>query len=500
MAAMAVSLVYFGWWLDWGNGDNLWLYGLLFVGEIYHVGSSLLFWATIWPLSQKEKSKVGGKEKRLGRQPSVDVFITVAGEPAEVVVKTLRAARDLDYQNHRVFILNDGYVAKKENWREIEKLARDEGVGCITRTIAGGAKAGNINNALRLTSGEYVTILDADMVPKRHYLKKLLSMFDNQKVGFAQSPQYYKNYRTNEVTRGAWQQQQFFFGPIMAGKGKINSAFICGTNFLIKRKALLAAGGMNEKNIAEDFVTSLRVHQAGWESRYTTEVLTRGLAPEDMLSYYKQQLRWARGSLEVLFSMNPLFKRGLSWTQKWQYIFSAMYYLNGLIVLFDIFVPMFFLYTGISPVKTSSSNFAFYFIPYMVLTFLILNSISKNRLSFRAISFSYSSWWLQLQALFSVISGKKMAFAVTPKKMQSGDFSNLAYPHLIYVLLAVTGVGLAVYREGISAGVVTNMAWVGFNIIIFWPYIKAAIGWDKRKTWSIAPRSEVVARVEVKND
>lgn len=474
------------------------MYGLLFGAEVYHVLSSVLFWATIWPLaSGKRKQLVLRRAMNLGQQPSIDVFITVAGEPVEVVEKTVRAARDMDYGNHKVFILNDGYVAKKDNWQDIREMARREGVGCITRLISGGAKAGNVNNGLRLTSGEYVTILDADMVPQKKYLKTLLSYFDRPKVGFVQSPQFYQNWGENEVTKGAWQQQEFFFGPIMAGKGELNSAFICGTNFLIKRQALVGVGGLNETNIAEDFVTSVKVHQAGWTSRYTTEVLAKGLAPEDLMSYYKQQLRWARGSLEVLFSQNPLFQIGLSWGQKWQYIFSALYYLNGLIVLVDIVVPLFFLMTGISPVKTSSSNFAFYFIPYMLLTFLIINSISRGRLTFRAISFSYSSWWLQIVALISVVTGKKMAFMVTPKTKQNGNYTALAYPHMAYVGLSAIGFLVAMYREGLSAGVVTNMAWVSFNIIIFGPFIKTALGLNQRAEGVLRGQTPAVA--EVKN-
>jgi cellulose synthase (UDP-forming) len=55
--------------------------------------------------------------------PGVDVFITVAGEPVSIVEETVEAARRMLYPNFEVYILNDGKVANKDNWRDIEALA-----------------------------------------------------------------------------------------------------------------------------------------------------------------------------------------------------------------------------------------------------------------------------------------------------------------------------------------------------------------------------------------
>src|SRR5690606_28145343 len=163
-----------------------------------------------------------------------------------------------------------------DNWREVEVMAENIGVNCITRKESGGAKAGNINNGLKCTDSELVAIFDADMVPHPDFLQKTVSYFQDPKVAFVQTPQYYKNAEVNDIASGAWEQQELFFGPIMEGKGKVNAAFICGTNVLIRKEALLSVGGMYEKNIAEDFLTSLFIHQKGWKSYYLKEVLAEG--------------------------------------------------------------------------------------------------------------------------------------------------------------------------------------------------------------------------------
>src|SRR5579884_2315811 len=115
-----VALIYLSWWMFPYHIGHSVLYGLLLFGEFYHVGMAGTFWLTLWPKDKPLLHIVPGESQL----KSVDVFITVAGEPIDVVEKTARAAKNMSYPNHRVFILNDGYVAKKENWMEMEFLAR----------------------------------------------------------------------------------------------------------------------------------------------------------------------------------------------------------------------------------------------------------------------------------------------------------------------------------------------------------------------------------------
>jgi cellulose synthase (UDP-forming) len=487
-----VAILYFSWWLDWSHASNQWLYLLLFIGEIYHVFMSISFWYTIWPSSKNMAVKASYRFN-----PLVDVFITVAGEPAEVVRKTIEAAKGMKYDNFSIYILNDGFVAKKSNWKEIEALANELGVRCITRKIPGGNKAGNINHALRYTFGKLVAIFDADMAPHCDFLNKTVFYFGDVKTGFVQTPQYYSNYSENIVTQGSWDQQKFFFGPVLRGKDKSNASFICGTNVLIRREALEAVGGMVENNIAEDFLTSLMVHQRGWKSYYVPQVLSEGLAPQDLQSYYKQQFRWARGSLEVLFGQNPVFKKGLGFGQVIQYLSSALYYFNGVIVLIDIIMPLMYLFTGLQPVAVSTASFAIYFLPFMFLNLYTLNLASGSDISFNTFSFSYSLWFLQLTALISVITKRAVKFSVTPKQAQSGNFAKLAAPHLVYIFLSIIGWFVAINRERLNPSVVTNMAWTVFNAMLFIPYILVAIN---AKQWLAKPGRVTATDLAIENN
>ncbi len=455
-------------------GNHL-LFYMLLAGEVYHLMQIFGYCYSIW------NQTFSAPFSKSFAKP-VDVFITVCGEPAEIVRETATAALGMDYSGQvNVYLLNDGFVAERDNWQEIEQLGTDLGITCITRQVGGGAKAGNINNALKATNSPYVVVFDADHVPHSDFLKEVMGYFTDKKMGFVQTPQFYKNQSTNTITQTAWDQQALFFGPIMCGKNRLNAAFMCGTNMALRRQALDEVGGMCEFNIAEDFLTSLFVHNKGWNSIYVPKVLAEGLAPEDFLSYYKQQFRWTRGSLEVIFKYNPLFKRGLSWSQRLQYLVSASYFLSGFVVLFDALLPMIFLYTGITAVDTHTMLLAIIFIPYIFSTLFALQKSSNYSMSFGAISFSISAFVLQIRGVLAVLTNQKTSFAVTSKQQLKGNFLYLVTPHLLYIAAAVIGLGIALHREGLSASLLANLAWVVVNIAAFVPFILAAAPSRKSK-------------------
>lgn len=462
-----LSVIYFVFIAHFFPIGNPLLFGLLIAGEVFHLWQVLGYVHSVWPRTRSYKFDGSFA-------PEVGVYITVTGEPKDIVSETVAAALKMDYPNFKVYILNDGFVANRDNWQEAEQIAKEYGITCITRRTPGGAKAGNINHAMTKTKELFIVIFDADHVPKPHLLKKTMGYFVDEKVAFVQSPQYYKNHDQNQVTGGAWEQQALFFGAICKGKDSANTTFMCGTNMVLRRTALIEAGGMSEKSIAEDFLTSLLIHEKGWKSVYVPEVLAEGLAPEDFLSYYKQQHRWARGSLEVVFKYNPLFRRGLSLSQRIQYLSSSSFYLSGLIVFMNAMLPLVFFFTGAEPLKIGTMTLALIFIPYLFVVLYTVQFTSNFSYTFRALSFSLSSFPIHMQAVWQILTGKKSGFVVTSKRKVSGNHSYLVTPHFVYIGLVLVGIAVASYRDGLSASVLSNTAWAFIYIAVFLPFISAA--------------------------
>ncbi|TSC90761.1 MAG: cellulose synthase (UDP-forming) [Parcubacteria group bacterium Gr01-1014_2] len=471
--SLGVTLFYSLWWLDFSNMESRILYGLLFIGEAYHIWQVIGYIYTV-----RDQKKYTCRVVPPYFSPAVDVFITVCGEPTKVVEETLAGAMAIDYPNYRIYILNDGYVAKKENWREIEDLAKKYGANVITRTIPGGAKAGNINNGLKQTNAPFFALFDADHAPKKDFLKKTLAYFQDSKMALVQTPQYYKNKDQNHLTRSAWEQQELFFGPICQGKNKDNATFWCGTNAVIRRSALEEIGGILENTVTEDFLVSLYLHQKGYKSIYIPEILSEGLAPQDLKSYVSQQYRWARGCLDLIFNHNPIFKKGLTKAQKIHYLYSSSYYLNGLIVAINALIPIFVLMSGISPVKENVNNFMIYFFPFIFTTIYLLMKSTKFKITFNAIQISMSSFFVFIAAAISALFNVKTKFKVTSKTEQSGNYLVYALPHITYILLTIFAITFAVTKHGFTPSVVTNTSWALFNIVFFLGFIRVAYPWE----------------------
>lgn len=143
-----------------------------------------------------QKINITKQQMYIHRKPiSVDVFITVYGEPIDVIRDTAIACRELSGL-HTTYILDDG------GSDEVQDLAKELNVGYIRRPSNEGAKAGNINYALNHTSGHFFAIFDADFVPKHNFLYETLPFFEDRKIAFVQTPQYYRN-SINVVSKGA---------------------------------------------------------------------------------------------------------------------------------------------------------------------------------------------------------------------------------------------------------------------------------------------------------
>jgi cellulose synthase (UDP-forming) len=468
---IVLALVYFLCFALLFPIGNMVLFILLIASGLFHLWQVFAFIYTVWPRRKSHQF-----DRRF--QPLVAVYITVCGEPADIIEETVEAALRMEYPHFNVYILNDGKVANRANWEEAEAIAARHDITCITRTEPGGAKAGNINHALTVTKEPYIVVFDADHVPKREFLREMMGYFVDEKVAFVQSPQFYKNADINQVAGGSWEQQTLFFGPLLKGKDAINATFMCGTNMAIRRTALEEVGGMSEKSIAEDFLTSLLIHSKKWKSVYVDKVLAEGLAPEDFLSYYKQQFRWARGSLELLFSYNPLFMKGLTKAQRIQYAGSASYYLSGIIILINAVLPLIYFFFSVTPLTINTMTLALVFLPYIFVVIYTLQMTSNFTYTFRALSFSFGSFAIYLKAFWHTLIRKKNGFAVTSKKRIGGNHGRLVAPHIVYIVLVAIGITWGVMREGWSASMLSNIAWAFVYIAAFLPFVAAAFERD----------------------
>lgn len=218
-------------WMASLNWSAWWIAVPLVLAETYSVIDSLLFGLTMWRVLHRNPPPPPPEGA------TVDVLITTYNEPVDMVMQTAEAAVAIRYP-HRTWILDDG------DRGELATAAATAGVGYITRSASWSdkprhAKAGNLNNALFETEGEFILVLDADQVPEPQILDDTLGYFRDPHMALVQTPQYFHNVPFSDPLGS---QAPLFYGPIQQGKDGWNAAYFCGSNAVLRREALMQLG------------------------------------------------------------------------------------------------------------------------------------------------------------------------------------------------------------------------------------------------------------------
>lgn len=411
---------------------------------------------------------------------SVDVFITVYGEPVEVIKTTAIAARDM-VGRHGTVILDDG------GSDEVKALAKKLNIGYIRRKGSKGAKAGNINNALSLSRAQYFVIFDADFVAKENFLYETLPFFEDASVAFVQTPQHYSNL-TNVISRGAGFIQSVFYKLIQPGKNRFNAAFCVGTNVMFRRSAVDSVGGIYEKSKSEDIWTSLLLHEKGYRSVFIPDVLAVGQTPDTIKAYSKQQLRWATGGFQILIYHNPL-TRNLTFDQKLQYLHTVTYYLHGIAILFLILLPPLHIYFDLSPV-TISTAFIVWLVYYLLFYALqvVLAFYTMGGFRFETIILAMASFPIYIRAFFMALFKKEESWQATGNRRGIDSPFNYIIPQLmLFVFLVITtfvGMWKVYYYETLSLA----LFWTVFNAVLLGAFLK--IAFKEHKVLKIKAKQE----------
>lgn len=442
IGAGLLSTIRFGdWWFAPAHVNDFPLYVLLSLAIWYGISRMVLGWINLLALRRP-----GHRAAPEGL--TVAIFTTSSpGEPLDMFETTLSACARIRYP-HTTYLLDD---TEDPAFRQVA-----ERHGAVWLELVGlpGAKAGKINAALERTTEEFILVLDPDHIPFPNFLDRVLGQFDDPHVGFVQVAQAYYNQSRSFTARGAAEQTYSFYGPTQMGLCGHGGAVAIGANCTFRRKALASIGG-HGIGLAEDLVTSIRLHAAGWRSLYVPEVVSRGLVPEDVGSFYKQQLKWARGVYEVLFAEIPHLLRRLSWRQRLSYPAIGTFYLFGATTLFYLVIPYVYLWTGIQPAAMRFEEFVVIGAPVALLGIAIYlyaeRWLAHPRLErgfhWRGLMLKISSWPVYLVGTILAVARAEIPYIPTAKEAHRGNFLPLAWPHLMLVAVYAVTVGWTVYRR-----------------------------------------------------
>ncbi|MDX0468559.1 glycosyltransferase [Sinorhizobium medicae] len=419
-----------------------------------------------------ERKFFAGNEREL---PAVDVFIPTYNEPLDVLERTIVGALALDHPKDKlkVYVLDDG----RRDW--LKTFCEGRGAIHVTRSDNAHAKAGNMNNGLRASSGDFIAVFDADFVPYRGFLRRTLPFFLDETIGIVQTPQHFFNVdpiQSNLGLENLWpDEQRLFFDEIAPSRDGWDVSFCCGSCSIARRKAVDAIGGFPTESITEDLLTTLSMLNRGFKTRYLNERLSMGLAAENLTGYFVQRERWCQGGIQTLYLHNgPLRGPGLSLFQR--VMFLPMSWLVQYLVRFIVLlIPIVYLWFGALPLYfTDVADYVSNQVPLLAAYFLLMFWLTPTRylpLVSTAVG-TFSTFRMLPTVLSSLVRPFGKPFKVTPKGSSNEENSFDAYTFTwIAGFIVVTALGLLINIVPETARIEGSFSaiaalWSGINIVV----------------------------------
>lgn len=412
--------------------------------------------------------------------PNVDIFICTYNESESILRETITGCKNIDYKNKKIYLLDDGHRP------DIEKMAKDIGINYIKRETNEGFKAGNINNALKYTDGELISIFDADHVPVSTFLLELVDYFKDFNTGIVQTPQHFMNpdpFEKNLVFgRPVANEQDLFFRVIQPGLAKWNAAICAGTNFIIRRDPLVKAGGLPHNTVTEDMDLGLRLKNMGYMIRYHNKPLAVGLAPETFKDYLSQRLRWAAGTIQIfLFNRNVFFK-SLTLPQKTFYMSGLIYYFFGFPRLIFIMSPILYLLWDIKPLSAHLMTVGIFLLACYISKIYFFKKVASQYRSFVFTDIYETAvcFYLNMAVIKTLLNPHNIKFSITNKGVDATKTDFMMFlPQAVllgFVIVSFIVPIYNLYHHIFSiAALLVNLLLNLFNAIVLIFSIKVAI-------------------------
>src|SRR5215472_13563819 len=390
--------------------------------------------------------------------PMVSLHVPAHNEPPDMVIDTLRSLLRIDYPRYEVILIDDN-TDDEALWRPVEAWCRRHGVKFAHLENWPGYKSGALNYALReLTDdrAEVIGVVDSDYQIGPGFLRRCAPPFAEPWVGFVQSPQDYRGWRSARYYRRLYYSYKYFFAVSQPSRNERDGAIFAGTMGLIRRVALEQLGGWDEWCITEDAELSLRLLRAGWIGYTVDQSYGKGIMPLTFEALKGQRYRWCFGGIQILRmhwrSLLPgrvTKENHLTTGQRWAYLSGAVQWYGdvlGLVFLVFLLAGAVNLATGGGELFRKLTAFLVATVPVLVLLGLVRAVALLRRgtgASWRDAIGAFFIWQSTsvVVARASVLGlfAKKAAFLRTPKTSERAKWWEALRANWAESSLAVLG-------------------------------------------------------------
>jgi len=248
--------------------------------------------------------------KHFDQLPSVTIQLPIFNEQF-VIDRLIEAVCAMDYPRDRleIQVLDDSTDETCEVASGIVSryAAMGQPIVYIHRTNRHGYKAGALGEGLKVATGEFVAIFDADFVPPVDWIMNVIHHFAEPHIGMVQTRWTHLNRDYSMLTQIEAILLDGHFVLEHGARVRTDDFFnFNGTAGMWRVQAITDGGGWQHDTLTEDTDLSYRSQLAGWKFKYLPEVECPSELPIEMTAFKTQQARWAKGLIQTSIKVLPV--------------------------------------------------------------------------------------------------------------------------------------------------------------------------------------------------
>ena len=245
--------------------------------------------------------------------PKVTIQLPIFNE-MYVADRLIQAVCEIDYPRElmEIQVLDDSTDETTSIAERAVRRRAAEGVNItfLHRTDRTGYKAGALEAGLKVASGEFIAIFDADFIPPVDFLRRTIDYFTEPKIAMVQARWGHINEDYSLLTKIQAILLDGHFVLEHGGRNRSGCFFnFNGTAGIWRRVAITDAGGWQHDTLTEDLDLSYRAQLRGWEFVFVQDLVSPAEVPVEMNAFKSQQHRWAKGSIQTCRKLLPRILR-----------------------------------------------------------------------------------------------------------------------------------------------------------------------------------------------
>ena len=354
--------------------DFIWILGLLIIIDVLRpIGKCIIL------LFNSGYRKIKPLKAANFFNPKISLIIP-AHDEEEMIVKSIEAALETDYENKEIIVVDDG--SKDRTYDLAYSYAKNGSIKLFRRDIASGSKAGALNYGLSFASGDVIVTVDADTFIERNSLKEIIKPLKDPNVSAVSGNVRVLKGEDKGSNLLVKLQSYEYLQALELGR-RFNALIrtlliISGAFGAFWKKNVTSIGDYDSDTITEDFDITLKMKKIGKKLAFAEKAISWTHVPETWNDWRRQRTRWTMGQAQSLWKHRNIFRKRAFNTMLVVAVYDMVFI--DIILLFIRFT--WFLYIIFFFQSTFYYVMFFSFILYLIvefLTFLTAGILSSRK-------------------------------------------------------------------------------------------------------------------------